>query len=339
MFEEILEGLKELKKNENSYNSAKESAKLLVGKYKQLQGDKEFPAVITYAVSKLGQERVSLTLENYFKPKPSKFAELLEGIQQNAESNNLDYLLLSLYSQIKRSDLAHRVYVISRTSIREGVTFSKDEPKEDGTMPKHRTMTVTLWDADLKKIISLFIVDGQIEAHASLETGKAYRMQIGNYNSTSERWYPSNQPSIVQLEDFHLDEMELAKYILSNYEVLKPPYDEAIEYTKTHPGKQYVLYAKYFKFPGRIDLMPGDGVTITLPFSSMTANLPDEGEVIVLGAIRKTKVVEGQPTVNDYIIFPDIVISTTEEGEESKTTENNKSESNDNELDNLLNGD
>ena len=308
----VMEGLKGLKTDQSNFNSIRESAKLFVGKYPELQKDKEIQALLMYSIGTMGSDKVSATLTKHFAPKQNKFSTipgLTEGM--NKTTHNLDFLFLALYAQVERASLAHKVYVLARSDIRDNVEFpKKDELTKDGVAPKHRTMSVTLWDADMKKIISLFLVDGQVDSHASLETGKSYKMQIGNYSEEKKRWYASNEPSVTPLDGFKFDEMELAKYLMDNYPQIKEPYSDAVTDLKENPGKRYVIYAQYAKAPNHIVLLPSEGSEpIMMRYGKLTSTLNDQGEVIVMGNIQKVKPIEGQPASIDYVIYPDIVIS------------------------------
>ena len=206
-------------------------------------------------------------------------------------------------------------------------------------MPKHRTMSVSLWDTDLKKIISLFLVDEQVDLHAKLEQGKSYRMQIGNYNAEKNRWYASKDPQIVALDDFTLDEEELAKYLVQNYSPVKRPYEDVIADEKAHPGKRYVLHAKYVKMPMYISLLTEEGDSVMLAYSKLTSSTLDEnGEAVILGTFQKSKPAEGQPQLTDYIIFPDVVINLNakDDGKNPQQSSEENGEAEQEDLDKIL---
>ena len=307
--ESIQEGLETLKKNQSAYNSAKETAKQILGKYPQIQKDKDLTALLLYSAGALGKDIVSAVVDGYFRPKPVKFEKITEGLSKS-DGSNMDFLFLLLYAKVQTAALAHKVYVLTRTDIRNDVEFPNDEPNEDGKMPKHRTMSVSMWDADLKKIISLFLVDDQIDAHALLEQGKSYRMQIGNFNTEKNRWYASKDPQVVALDGFNLNEEELAAYLVNNYGLIKKPYDDIIADEKKNPGNRYVLYARYVKMPNYIALLTDEGDTVMLRYSKLTSTtLDDEGKTVILGKFQKSVPAEGQPQATDYIIFPDVVIN------------------------------
>lgn len=328
--ENVQKVLKELKtKNESSFNKAKEVAKLLMGKHPELQKDekfaKEFMTLSVLAVMKLGKEKTESIVDGYFNTShKTKLSSLVEGTSKDEKTP--DYLFLMVYSQVERALLAHRVYVLARTSVRDNIEFKSDTPDEDGNMPKHKTMSINLWDADLKKIISLFLVDDQIEEYSKMEQDKAYTMQIGYYNKEKDRWVPSKDPSISNLEDYKIedDEMEMAKYLLNNYEHLKEPFDEAIAYVKSHPGAKHVMYCRYLKNPNFIQIYLSETApTISMPYSPMTARLSDNGYMIILGTLQKSKPKDGQPALTDYVIFPEIIIpDESEETDDGSKTDN-----------------
>ncbi len=323
----IHEGLETLKKNQSVYNQAKETAKEILAKHPEISKDKDLTGLILYASGLIGKDLVVEVVEGYFKPKPKKFELLEEGTKKSEKTENFDYLFLMLFAKIQTASLAHKVHVLTRTDIRKDVEFPRDEPDDEGRMPKHRTMSVSLWDTDLKKIISLFLVDEQVDLHAKLEQGKSYRMQIGNYNEEKNRWYASKDPQIVALDDFTLDEEELAKYLVQNYSPVKRPYEDVIADEKAHPGKRYVLHAKYVKMPMYISLLTEEGDSVMLAYSKLTSSTLDEnGEAVILGTFQKSKPAEGQPQLTDYIIFPDVVINLNAKSEkESQNSEEGKS--------------
>lgn len=308
--EVIQEGLESLRKNQSVYNQAKETARQILAKYPQIQKDKDMTGLILYSAGVIGNDAVMGVVDGYFKPKAKKFELLEEGTSKSEKSDNLDFLFLMLYAKIQTASLAHKVHVLTRTDIRKDVEFPNDEPDDEGKMPKHRTMSVSLWDTDLKKIISLFLVDEQVDLHAKLEQGKAYRMQIGNYNAEKNRWYASKDPQVVALDDFALDEKELATYLVNNYSPVRKPYEDVISDEKAHPGKRYVLHAQYVKMPNYISLLTEEGDMVMLTYSKLTSTtLDDNGEAVILGTFQKSKPAEGQPQLTDYIIFPDVVIN------------------------------
>ena len=319
----VHEGLETLKKNQSAYNQAKEIAKQILAKYPQIQKDKDLTGLILYSASVLGRDAVAGIIDGYFKPKPKKFELMTEGTVKSEKSENMDFLFIMLFAKIQTAALAHKVKVLTRTDIRKDVEFPNDEPDDEGKMPKHKTMSVSLWDTDLKKIISLFLVDEQVDLHAKLEQGKAYRMQIGNYNAEKNRWYASKDPQIVALDDFALDEKELATYLVQNYSPVRKPYEDVIADEKAHPGKRYVLHAQYVKMPMYISLLTEDGDMVMLTYSKLTGTtLDDSGEAVILGTFQKSKPAEGQPQATDYIIFPDVVINLNAkmEGESNQST-------------------
>lgn len=309
----VHEGLETLKKNESQYNQTKELAKKVFGKYPQINKDKELVSLVVYSVGVVGKEITEEVIDRYFKLRQKKFEnknELLEGTTKAQGEENFNLLFLMLYGEVQKASLSHKVYVLTRTDIRKDVEFANDKPDETGNLPKHRTMNVSLWDIDTKKIVNLFVVDNQIDTHSKLEQGKTYRMQIGNYNADKNRWYPSNEPQIVPLEDFELDEEELAVYLMKNYSIARTPYDDVIVDEKEHPGKRHVLRASYVKMPGYISLLTEDQEIVMMYYSKLTSNaLDQDGEAVILGTLRKSKPVEGQPQIADYIIFPDVVIN------------------------------
>ena len=308
----VHEGLETLKKNQSAYNQAKEIAKQILAKYPQIQKDKDLTGLILYSSGVIGKDAVVEIINGYFKPKPKKFELMTEGTtkSESEKTENMDFLFLMLFAKIQTAALAHKVHVLTRTDIRKDVEFPNDEPDDEGKMPKHKTMSVSLWDTDLKKIISLFLVDEQVDMHSKLEPGKAYRMQIGNYNAEKNRWYASKDPQVISLDDFTLDEKELATYLVNNYNAVKKPYEDVISDEKAHPGKRYVLHAQYVKMPSYISLLTEEGDMVILTYSKYTSNaLDDSGEAVILGKLEKSKPAEGQPQIADYIIFPDVVLN------------------------------
>ncbi len=335
----IHEGLETLKKNQNVYSQAKETAKQILGKHPEISKDKDLTGLILYAAGLIGKDLVEEVVEGYFKPKPKKFELLEEGTTKSEKTENMDFLFLMLFAKIQTAALAHKVHVLTRTDIRKDVEFPNDEPDDEGKMPKHRTMSVSLWDTDLKKIISLFLVDEQVDLHAKLEQGKAYRMQIGNYNAEKNRWYASKDPQIVALDDFALDEKELATYLVQNYSPVKRPYEDVIADEKAHPGKRYVLHAKYVKMPMYISLLTEEGDSVMLAYSKLTSSTLDEnGEAVILGTFQKSKPAEGQPQLTDYIIFPDVVINLNakDDGKNPQQSSEENGEAEQEDLDKIL---
>lgn len=304
----VQEGLEALKKNQGAYNQAKELAKQILGKHPEISKDKDLTVLLIYSIGIIGKDIVTEVVEGYFKPKVKKFEIITEGTSKfNA---NMDYLFLMLYAKIQTASLAHKVYVLTRTDIRKDVDFPKDLPDEEGNMPKHRTMSVSLWDADQKKIISLFLVDDQVDLHSKLEQGKSYRMQIGNFNAEKNRWYAAKDPQIFPFDDFKLNEEELANYLINNYSAIKKPYEDIIADEKAHPGKRYVLHARYVKMPSYISLLTEEGAIVILSYNKYVSNtLNENGEVVILGTLQKSRPVEGQPQIADYIIFPDVLLN------------------------------
>ena len=301
----VHEGLETLKKNQSAYNQAKEIAKQILEKHPEISKDKDLTMLLIYATDILGKDMLTEVIEGYFKPKLKK---ITEGTSKfNA---NMDYLFLMLFGKIQRALLAHKVYVLTRTDIRKDREFPNDEPDEEGKMPKHRVMNISLWDADQKKIISLFIIDDLIELYVKLEAGKSYRMQVGNFDSKKNRWYPAKDPDIIPLESFNFDEEELANYLINNYSTIKKPYEDVIADEKANKGKRYVLHAQYVKMLSYISLLTEEGDIVILRYSKYTSNaLDDSGEAVILGTLQKSKPVEGQPQIADYIIFPDVVLN------------------------------
>ena len=335
----IHEGLETLKKNQNVYSQAKETAKQILGKHPEISKDKDLTGLVLYAAGLIGKDLVEEVVEGYFKPKPKKFELLEEGTTKSEKTENMDFLFLMLFAKIQTAALAHKVHVLTRTDIRKDVEFPNDEPDDEGKMPKHRTMSVSLWDTDLKKIISLFLVDEQVDLHAKLEQGKAYRMQIGNYNAEKNRWYASKDPQIVALDDFALDEKELATYLVQNYSPVKRPYEDVIADEKAHPGKRYVLHAKYVKMPMYISLLTEEGDSVMLAYSKLTSSTLDEnGEAVILGTFQKSKPAEGQPQLTDYIIFPDVVINLNakDDGKNPQQSSEENGEAEQEDLDKIL---
>ena len=306
----IQEGLESLKKNQSTYNQAKETAKQILGKHPEISKDKDLTSLILYASSVLSKDALVEVIEESFKPKPKKFELLEEGTKKAEKPENFDYLFLMLFGKIQNAASAHKVYVLTRTDIRKDVEFASDKPDDEGKMPKHKTMNLSLWDTDLKKIISVMIVDNDIDLYSKLEQGKAYRMQVGNYNAENQRWYASKEPQVVSLDDFVLDEKELATYLVQNYSPVRKPYDDVIADENAHPNKRYVLHAKYVKLPNYISLLTEEDDEVMLRYSKLASTvLDDNGEVVILGTFKKSKPAEGQPQLTDYIIFPEVLIN------------------------------
>ena len=100
------------------------------------------------------------------------------------------------------------------------------------------------------------------------------------------------------------------------------------------------------KKPSHIELVPNETTeySISLPFSSLTASLSSAGEAIIVGSFQKSKPKQEQSQLSDYVIFPDIILNLTPDGEvnkvsSSKDAENTESQETNNhkdELDNLL---
>lgn len=301
----VQEGLEALKKNQGAYNQAKELAKQILGKHPEISKDKDLTVLLIYSIGIIGKDIVTEVVEGYFKP---KLKMIIEGTSKF--NVNMDYLFLMLFGKIQTALLAHKVYVLTRTDIRKDVEFSTDKPDEEGKMPKHRTMNLSLWDIDLKKIISVMIVDNDIDMYVKLEQGKVYRMQVGNYNTEKKRWYASKDPQIVSIDDFAIDDKELATYLVNNYSPVRKPYDDIIADGNAHPEKRYVLHAQYVKMPSYISLLTEEGDTVMLRYSKLTSATSDEnGEVVILGTFKKSKPTEGQPQITDYIIFPDVIVN------------------------------
>ena len=325
--ENIQEGLKALSKNEVAFNKAKELAKELMGKFPETQKDNGLKLILIYACSKLPMDKLETVIANHYKSKISKYAKLAEGL--TTSSSNPDVLFMILFSQIERSDLSHRVYVLSRTEIREHVKFPRDK---DGDA-EHNTMSLSLWDFDTKKIISLFVVDNFIENYSKLEQGKYYKLNIGTFNPEKNTWYLSSDPSIVEIDGTEYNgkqmEDEMASYILKNYRLIKPPVSEIVEDSKLHKGNKYAFYGRYVKMPEYVLLYLNDGnnlETIMMRNSKMTNDVAIEGNAVILtGSVQKTKPAENQPQIVDYILFPEIfLVEGNDEAQESDTADNDK---------------
>lgn len=281
---------------------------------------KEIQLMLMYSVAKIGPEKTDAIVSKHFAPAvPGKFAKIAIGTSKDPTAM-LRFLVSKLSAQVERAMLAHKVYVLSRGSIRNGVEFPNDEPDpETGEKPKHDTLSITLWDNDAKQIIPMFLVDDQIEPHKSLEANKAYSMQIGNYNAEKDRWYASKDPSVIPLngDSFVPDLPALAEYVKNTYPKIKEPYDDVIAESKKNPRKRYAIHAYYAKKPSYIEITPNESTvcTISLPYSPITQGLDDEGELIVVGNFQKSKPREGQPKTSDYVIFPELVINISESGD------------------------
>ena len=301
--------------NPQAYASAKEHVKIYLKDHPELGKDNNLVLMLVYAVGKIGNEDVEKILSNHFRPYEGNFKKIVEGTSKSPEAM-MRFLKTTLSAHVERAMLAHKVYVLNRTGIRENVEFPNEKPDEDtGKKPLHKTFSVTLWDNDAKKIIPLFLVDDQVEPHSKLEAGKAYRMQIGNYNEEKDRWYASKDPSIVPLngDSFAPDTVALADYVVNTYPRIREPYDEIIGDSKAHPNKRYAMQAMYVKKPSYIELLPNEFTeyVISLPHGPLTQNLGDEGELVVVGTFRKSVPKEGAPKTSDYVIFPELVLNLT----------------------------
>jgi len=292
----------------------------------------EFQLTLMYSYIKAGTDNTEKILSEHFAPYKGNFSKLVKGTTKDP-TVSLKFLNLKLTAGVERVQLSHHVYVLGRSIIRSDVEFQNDEPDPvTGEMPKHKTMSVTLWDDDSKKIIPLFFVDDQVDAHAMLETDHAYKMQIGNYDSAKDRWYASKDPSIVSLngESFEPDWLALAEFILETYTQIKEPYEEVIRDSKENPRKRYVIQCNYVKKPSHIELVPNEDTeySISLPFSSLTASLSSAGEAIIVGSFQKSKPRQGQAQLSDYVIFPDIILNLTPDGEVNKISSSKDAETN-----------
>lgn len=317
--ENIQKELESVKKdNPQAYVSAKEHVKFYLKEHPELGQDKDLVLMLVYAVNKIGNDAVTGIVSNHFKPYEGKYQKIVDGTSKAPEAM-LRFLKVKLSANVERAMLAHKVYVLSRSNIRTDVEFPNDVPDEEtNKKPLHRTFSVSLWDNDGKRIIPLFLVDDQVEPHAKLEAGKAYRMQIGNYNEEKDRWYASKDPGIVPLngDSFAPDWVSLADYVISNYSRIKEPYDEVIGDAKAHPNKRYVMQAMYVKKPSYIELLPHESTeyVIAMPHGVLTQDLDDEGELVVLGSFRKSVPKEGTPKTSDYVIFPELILNLTSSG-------------------------
>ena len=317
--ENVQNELESVKKdNPPAYAAAKEHVKIYLKDHPELGKDKDLVFLLVYAICKIGNEEVNRIVSNHFRPYEGNFRKIVDGTSKSPEAM-LRFLKTILLAHVERAMLAHKVYVLSRSNIRENVEFPNDQPDEDtGKKPLHRTFSVSLWDNDGKRIIPLFLVDDQVEPHSKLEAGKAYRMQIGNYNEEKDRWYASKDPSIIPLngDSFAPDWVALADYIITNYPKIREPYDEVIGDAKSHPNRRYAMQAMYVKKPSYIELLPHESTdyVISLPHGSLTQDLGDEGELVVVGTFRKSVPKEGSPKTSDYVIFPELVLNLTSAG-------------------------
>ena len=317
-----LEGIK--KDNPQLYLSAKEHVKMYVNEHAELAQDKDLLVMLVYAVCKIGNNKVDGILAEHYRPYDGKFKKLVDGTAKSPEAM-LRFLKTKLAANVERAMLAHAVQVLSRSNIRTDVEFPNDVPDEEtGKKPIHKTFSVTLWDNDGKKIIPLFLVDDQVDAHSQLEAGKSYKMQIGNYNAEKDRWYASKDPSIVPLNNdaFKLDLVALSEYVLATYPKVKEPYDDVIADEKKNPNKRYAMQAQYVKTPSYIELLIPDDTSsyiIALPHSSMTKNLSNDGELIVVGKFQKSVPKGNAPKTSDYIMFPELILNLTSDGSQIST--------------------
>lgn len=331
--EDIQKELVSIKKdNPQAVASAKTQVKAYIGEHPEIGEDENLVLLMVYASCKMGKEKLDDIVSKHFKPYQGGLTKILEGTKRDPKAS-LNFLFSKLKANVERVLLAHKVYVLSRSTIRKDVVFPSDDVDEDtGEKPKHTTFSVTLWDNDGKQIIPLFLVDEQVEPHAKLEAGKAYRMQIGNYNAEKDRWYASKDPSIVPLngDAFSPDWNALAQYVLHSYAQIREPYDEIIAGEKEHPNRRYAMLAGYAKKPSYIELTPYEETSyvIAVPHSSATQTLDDEGELVVVGKFQKSKPKEGNPKTSDYVIFPELVINLTSgsEGVSTNTDEGDATE-------------
>ena len=304
--------------NPQAYASAKEHVKIYLKDHPELGKDKDLVLMLVYAVGKIGDEDVGKILSNHFRPYEGNFRKIVEGTSKSPEAM-MRFLKTTLSAHVERAMLAHKVYVLSRGSIRNDVEFPNEKPDEDtGKKPLHKTFSVTLWDNDAKKIIPFFLVDEQIESHSKLEANRAYRMQMGNYDEKKDRWYASRDPSIVPLngDSFAPDWVALASYVIDNYPKVKEPYDDVIADEKKNPNRRYAMQAMYAKKPLYIELLPYEtsDYVISLPHSPLTKDLDNEGELVVVGKFQKSVPKEGSPKTSDYVIFPELVLNLTSAG-------------------------
>jgi len=347
--ENIQKELTALKKDNNQlFENARNKAKEIKTKHSEIGTDRDLELVVVYAITKLGADKTVSIVDSHFKPRETgKFAKIMEGTKTDPQAS-LNFLYRKLTSTIERASLAHNVYVLAKTKIRNGVEFPGDEPDTDTDVkPTHDTMSVTLWDNDAKKIISLFLVDAQIEPHKSLEPDHAYKMQIGGFNEEKQRWYASKDPGVRPLDgnSFKLNWEELAEYVLTNYEHVTEPYDEVVAKGKLNRGQRFVMQAQYVKTPSYIEIIPFENANgqIVMTYSPITKELRDEGELVVVGSFAKPVPRNNQPALSDYIIFPDIVIDLNpgeasgkvgsgDEEETKKTSSNNAPKENNDDL-------
>ena len=315
--ENIQKELESVKKdNPQAYVSAKEHVKFYLKEHPELGQDKDLVLMLVYAVCKIGNDAVVGIVANHFKPYEGKYQKIVDGTSKAPEAM-LRFLKVKLSANVERALLAHKVYVLSRSNVREGVEFPNEKPDEDtGKKPLHKTFSVSLWDNDGKRIIPLFLVDDQVEPHVKLEAGRSYRMQIGNYDEEKDRWYSSKDPNIVPLngDSFAPDMVALADYVIATYPKIREPYDEIIGDMKAHPNKRYAMQAMYAKKPLYIELLPYESsdYVISLPHGPLTHNLGDEGELVVVGKLQKSvPKKEGSPKISDYVIYPEIVLNLT----------------------------
>ena len=330
--EHIREELSALKeKNPSFYDSSISNvAKHYVSEHKEIESDKNLQLMLRYAVAKIGKDKVDEIVKRHFTPYSGQFEDLLKGTQKEP-SSQLNLLYMRLSGAVERASLAHNVYVLGRTKINKDIEFKNEEVDEEtGKRKKHRTMSLELWDNDTKKIIPLFLVDDQIEPHSALMPNKAYKMLVGNYDETKKRWYASKDPSIMPLDDsFELDQRELVKYLMETYDHVTEPFDAVVADIKENPGKKYVFLGSYVKRPGYVSLMLSDqspDYTVMMYYSTATKDLlSDDGRLIVLGNLSKTKPKEGQITgISDYTMNPDFVVDLSGPRERPKPSDANE---------------
>ena len=341
--ENIQSELKSLKgSNPSLFNSIKDTAKLYVSEHKEIETDTGLQLMLRYAIWKIGKDKVDDILKRHYTLYSGPLEELMKGTNKDP-SSQLNFLYTKFSASVERATLAHNVYVLSRSKINKNVEFPKEEPDpETGIKKKHDTMSISLWDNDLKRVVSLFIKDNDIKDYSALEINKSYRMQLGNYVEEKHTQYLSKDPSITPLDgSFKVDFLALGKYLIDNFPHVKEPYSDLIDPDDKY--KKFVIRAQYVKKPSYVSLIDLESekteYSIGMFYGGATNELKnDDGKCIVFGTFQKLKPKEsknGQPAIQafDYVINPEVVIDLSEPRQEPKETKQSQSQTEeDNEL-------
>ena len=318
------------KENPELFGTAKESVKAYLSAHPELKEDTELQLVLLDAVGRLGKETVDDIINNHFREsKGGLEAKLSKGTSKPS----LSFLYSKLTGRLERAGRSHKVYVLTKTPVREGVKWPSEEDKidpETGKQPEHTQFSVSLWDDGQKEIISLFLTDrnmAMLQAHTKLEPNHAYAMQMGNKNEETGQWYPATDPGIIELNgnSFTPDWNAMAEYVMNRYPHVEEPYANLIELQKKDPSARVVMMAGFTKKPSYIELTPSDeennssGSIIGMFHSEATQSLPDEGKMVVVGKLSKYKPKkEGGPEIMNYTIsFPEVILLIVDNGEKA----------------------